>query len=183
MLILASASPRRKELISLISDDVKIIPSDADESYDDTILSEAVPEMLAVRKAASVAKLYPDDTVIGCDTSVIVDGTILGKPTDEEDAARMLSLLSGRTHKVITGCAIFHKGKSVSFSDETEVEFYMLSSDEIENYIKSGEPMDKAGAYGIQGKAALFVKSINGDYFNIVGLPVSRLNRILNNFI
>ena len=183
MLILASASPRRKELISLISDDVKIIPSDADETYDDTIPSEAVPELLAVRKATSVSKLYPNDTVIGCDTSVIIDGKILGKPQNEEDATRMLSLLSGRTHKVITGCAIFHKGKSVSFSEETEVQFYPLSKDEMSEYIKSGEPMDKAGAYGIQGKAALFVKSINGDYFNIVGLPVSRLNRILNNFI
>lgn len=183
MLILASASPRRRELISLITEEVKIVPSDVDESYDDTILSEDVPEMLAVRKAASVSKLYPDDTVIGCDTSVIVDGTILGKPTDGEDAARMLSLLSGGTHKVITGCAIFHKGKSVSFSEETEVEFYTLSKDEISEYIKNGESMDKAGAYGIQGKAALFVKSISGDYFNVVGLPVSRLNRILKKLI
>ena len=183
MLILASSSPRRKELISLISDDVKIIPSDADESYDNTIPSEAVPEILAVRKAASVSKLYPNDTVIGCDTSVIIDGTILGKPLDKHDAARMLSLLSGRTHKVITGCAIFHQGKSISFSEGTEVEFYPLLTSEIENYVKSGEPMDKAGAYGIQGKASLFVKSIKGDYFNIVGLPISRLNRILDNFI
>ena len=183
MLILASSSPRRKELISLISDDVKIIPSDADESYDNTTPSETVPETLAVRKAASVSKLYPNDTVIGCDTSVIIDGTILGKPLDKHDAARMLSLLSGRTHKVITGCAIFHQGKSISFSEETEVEFYPLLTSEIENYVKSGEPMDKAGAYGIQGKASLFVKSIKGDYFNIVGLPISRLNRILNNFI
>jgi septum formation protein len=179
MLILASASPRRKELISLISDDVMILPADVDENFSDDIPAESVPEMLAVRKAAEVAKKHPNDTIIGADTSVIVDGEILGKPADDNDAKRMLSLLSGKTHQVITGCAIFKNGKSLSFSETTDVTFYPLSEEEIDNYISSNEPKDKAGAYGIQGYGSLLVKKINGDYFNVVGLPVGKLNKML----
>ena len=181
MLVLASASPRRKELISIISKDVIIAPANVDESFSEINCAETVPEMLAIRKAAYVAKQYPDDTVIGCDTSVIIDGEILGKPADSEDARRMLKLLSGKTHRVITGCAIFKKGRSLSFSEVTKVTFYPLTDDEIENYIASGEPMDKAGAYGIQGYGSILVKEIHGDYFNVVGLPVAKLNRALKN--
>ena len=179
MLVLASASPRRKELISFISSDVKIYPADVDESFSEDIPVESVPEILAVRKAKAVSELFPNDTVIGSDTSVIVDGIILGKPTDKEDAKRMLRLLSGKTHKVITGCAIFKKGRSISFSESTEVTFYDLTEQEIENYIATNEPMDKAGAYGIQGYGSLLIKGINGDYFNVVGLPVAKLNKVL----
>ena len=179
MLVLASASPRREELISLISDDVLIHPADVDESYDHNISSEDVPEMLAVRKAKAVAHEFPDDTVIGCDTCVIIEGEILGKPESLEDAKRMLTLLSGKTHKVITGCAIFKNGRSLSFSETTEVTFYQLNEKEIEEYAESGEPMDKAGAYGIQGLGSLLVKGINGDYFNVVGLPVGKLNKMM----
>ena len=179
MLVLASASPRRKELISFISSDVKIFPADVDESFSDDIPAESVPEILAVRKAKVVADMFPEDTVIGSDTSVIVDGIILGKPTDKEDAKRMLRLLSGKTHKVITGCAIFKKGRSISFSESTEVTFYDLTEQEIENYIATNEPMDKAGAYGIQGYGSLLIKGINGDYFNVVGLPIAKLNKVL----
>ena len=179
MLVLASASPRRRELISLISNEVKIFPADVDENYSDDLSAEAVPEALAVRKASIVAGLFPDDTVIGCDTSVIVDGVILGKPKDAEDAKRMLLLLAGKTHQVITGCAIFKGGRSISFSEITDVIFYPIGSDEIDTYVETGEPMDKAGAYGIQGYGSLLVKEIHGDYFNVVGLPVARLNKVL----
>jgi septum formation protein len=180
MLVLASASPRRQELISLISKDVKIVPANVNEDFSSDITAEQVPEMLAVRKAAYVAKEYPNNTVIGCDTSVIVDGEILGKPADDTDAKRMLNLLSGKTHQVITGCAIFKNGRSLSFSETTDVTFYALTAEEIEKYVSTGEPMDKAGAYGIQGYGSLLVKGICGDYFNVVGLPVGKLNKMLN---
>lgn len=179
MLVLASASPRRQELIRLIDNDIIICPSDADESYSADTPAESVPEKLAVRKAAEVAKKYPTETVIGSDTSVIIDNEILGKPKDINDAKRMLKLLSGKTHKVVTGCAIFKNGKSVSFSETTEVTFYPLSDKDIEDYISTHEPFDKAGAYGIQGKGSLLIKGINGDYFNVVGLPVAKLNKVL----
>lgn len=179
MLILASASPRRQELISMISKEVHIEPADVDESFSADTPVESVPEMLAVRKAAAIADRHPEDTVIGCDTSVIVDGEILGKPTDCENAKRMLKLLSGTTHQVITGCAIFKNGRSLSFSETTDVTFYTLSDAEIDAYVSTGEPMDKAGAYGIQEYGSLLVKKINGDYFNVVGLPVGKLNKVL----
>ena len=179
MLVLASASPRRQELIKLIDNDIIICPSDADESYSAETPAESVPEILAVRKAAEVSKKYPNDTVVGCDTSVIIGNEILGKPKNDEDAKRMLKLLAGDTHKVITGCAIFKNGKTVSFSETTEVTFFPLNDKDIEDYIATNEPFDKAGAYGIQGKGSLLVKGINGDYFNVVGLPVAKLNKVL----
>ena len=179
MLILASASPRRQELISLISKEFSVCPANVDEGFSSDLSAESVPEMLAVRKALAVSKEHPNDTVVGCDTSVIVDNEILGKPKDLEDAFRMLSLLSGKTHKVITGCAIFKGGKSISFSEVTKVTFYPLTEDEINSYIETNEPMDKAGAYGIQGYGSLLVKEIHGDYFNVVGLPVAKLNKAL----
>lgn len=182
MLVLASASPRRKELITLIDSDVTICPSNVDENYSNDIKVEAVPEMLAARKAMDIAKKYPNDTVIGSDTSVIVGNEILGKPKDAHDARRMLKLLSGKTHKVITGCAIFKAGKSVSFSQTTKVTFYPLSEKDIEDYVTSGECFDKAGAYAIQGKGSLLIEKIDGDYFNVVGLPVAKLNRVLKMF-
>ena len=182
MIVLASASPRRQELIKLISEEIKVHPSDVDETLPEGISAEAAPEFLAVKKAAAVAKEYPNDTVIGSDTSVIVDGLILGKPCDRENAKRMLGLLSGKTHKVITGCAVFKNGRSISFSEVTEVKFHTLSDREIEEYLDREEYKDKAGAYGIQGYASLLIEGINGDYFNVVGLPVSRLNRLLRRF-
>ena len=179
MLVLASASPRRQELIKLIDEEIIICPSSTDESFSADTPVESVPEILAVRKAAEVAKKYPNDIVIGSDTSVIIGNEILGKPTDTEDARRMLRLLSGNTHKVITGCAIFKGSKSISFSETTEVSFYPLSNNDIDNYIATNEPFDKAGAYGIQGKGSLLIKGISGDYFNVVGLPVAKLNTVL----
>lgn len=179
MIILASASPRRKELLQLITDEFEVIPSDVDESVSKEISVDAIPQYLAEMKAEDIHKAHFDDVVIGCDTGVFIDGTMLGKPSSKENAFEMLRALSGRTHKVITGCAILYKSKKISFSCTTEVSFYELEDREISDYIETGEPMDKAGAYGIQGKGSLLVKGIDGDFFNVVGLPVSELSRQL----
>ena len=180
MLILASASPRRQELLKLIETDFISIPADIDESVTDIIETEKIPEHLALKKARHILKSHPDCTVIGCDTGVFLDGEMIGKPEDENDAFSILKRLSGRTHKVITGCAVLKGEAERSFSQITEVIFYELSDREILDYIKTGEPLDKAGAYGIQGFGAKFVKEIHGDYFNVVGLPVAKLYRTLN---
>ncbi len=181
--ILASASPRRKELLSVIFDKFQIVVSDVEENVPDGIKNENQPEYLARLKALDVAKSNPDSLVIGADTSVLADGIILGKPKSKDEAYDMLKLLSGRSHKVITGCCICLNGKSHSFSVTTYVNFYELSEGEINNYIDTLEPYDKAGGYGIQSKGGLFVKGIRGDYFNVVGLPVAELKREIDNFI
>lgn len=182
-LVLASASPRRQELIALISQNVLCAPSGVEEIVPDNINAPDIPLCLAKQKAEAVALKYPDDVVIGCDTAVFLDDEMLGKPKDKDDARRMISALSGKVHQVITGCAIFYKGKTVGFSNVTEVEFFDLSGEEIENYINTSEPYDKAGGYGIQGYASLFVKGIKGDYFNVVGLPVAELNREIKRLV
>ena len=179
MIILASASPRRKELLSLICDNFKIIPADIDESLDGNVSLYDIPEYLAIQKAAAVHRNHPDDIVIGCDTGVFVDNPMIGKPKSEKAAVEILKLLSGKTHRVITGCAILSKDEPISSSTLTEVEFYKLSEQEQLEYVKTGEPMDKAGAYGIQGKGGVLIKKIKGDYFNVVGLPVAELKRKL----
>ncbi len=178
-IVLASASPRRRELIKLISDDVICVTSGEDESLPEGLEATQVPEFLAKQKAQSVAAIYPDDIVIGSDTVVLLDGEILSKPLDEQDACDKLHTLSGKTHQVITGCCIVADGVATTFSETTQVEFFELSDREILDYIATGEPMDKAGAYGIQGRGSLFVKGITGDYFNVVGLPVAGLARRL----
>lgn len=178
-IILASASPRRRELLGIITENFEVIPSDAEEVVPKSISAEDTAEFLARIKAKSVGEKYAESTVIGADTCVIIENKILGKPKDKTDARQMIKLLSGRTHKVITGCAIAKGNKMTAFSVETEVEFYTLSDSEIEDYINTFEPYDKAGSYGIQGKASLFVKGIKGDYFNVVGLPIAELNRKL----
>ncbi len=178
-LILASGSPRRRELMHLITDDFTVKTTDADETLPADIDPEKAAEYLAVQKAKAAAQLYPEDTIIGCDTTVIHDGMILGKPADRADAENMLSSLSGCTHEVITGTAIISGGSIISFSETTEVEFHSLSDSEIQSYLDTDEPYDKAGSYGIQGKGSLFIKGIKGDYFNVVGLPVASLYRKL----
>lgn len=180
MIILASASPRRQELLKLIYSDFEVMPADIEEIVRKTIELEQYPEYLALKKSRHIAEKRPiDDVVIGCDTGVFIDDIMLGKPQNKEQAAEMLRMLSGRTHKVITGCSVFYKGQNISFSETTEVEFYRLTDTDISEYIATGEPMDKAGAYGIQGKGALLVKRINGDYYNVVGLPVGQLRQKL----
>ena len=182
-IILASASPRRQEILKAIFSNFMVLPADIDESLSGDINAEAAAEYLSRKKAESVAKENPDKLVIGSDTTVVLDNTILGKPKDKTDAWNMLNMLSGKTHKVITGVCVCANGKTHSFSEITEVSFYKLSDGEIEDYLETDEWTDKAGAYGIQGKAGLFVEKINGDYNNVVGLPVSRLNRELKGYI
>jgi len=178
-IILASASPRRQELLKLIFPQFEILPADVDETLPAGLAAEKCAEYLAEKKAKKVSGQFPDALVIGCDTIVVCKDKILGKPMDKDEAFNMLSFLSGKIHKVITGVCICFDGETKVFSELTEVEFYPLSDAEINRYIETGEPFDKAGAYGIQGKGALFVKGICGDFFNVVGLPVSHLKKEL----
>ena len=178
-IILASKSPRRQELLHHITDDFEVIVSTVDEILPKDIVPEEAPVYLSRIKAQAVAGEHPDRVVIGADTVVILDGEVLGKPRDEDDAVRMLRALSGKVHTVVTGCTILSGRQIASFSDRTSVEFYALSDREIEEYIATGEPFDKAGAYGIQGKGSVLVKRIEGDFFNVMGLPVGRLKREL----
>ena len=178
-LVLASASPRRQELIQLLGLRAEIHPSGIAED-----VTEADPSLLvqklAFRKAEDVAKQYPKDyLVVGADTVVFFEDRILGKPKSEEDAYSMLSALSGRTHRVYTGVSLHFQGKKMGFYEKTEVQFARLTEREIWDYIESKEPMDKAGAYGIQGRFAPFVKGIAGDYYNVMGLPLARLYQAL----
>lgn len=180
--ILASGSPRRKELLGRIFSEFEICPSSADETVPENIPSNEYAEYLAVKKASDIAVNNKNALVIGCDTVVISGDTILGKPSDKKSAYDMIKMLSGKKHSVITGVCLCLNGKSMSFSCETIVEFYNLSEDEIENYISTDEPYDKAGAYGIQGAGGLLVKRIEGDFYNVVGLPVAELNRKIKQF-
>ena len=173
--ILASASPRRKELLSLMCENFRVIPSDCDEKIPEDVTPELAPEYLSGIKCRCIASVYDLSVVIGCDTVVICDGEVLGKPVDEADAIRMLKMLSGKTHHVVTGVTLGRGCRYSSFSVDTAVTFRELSDQEIKAYVKSGEPMDKAGAYGIQGRFAAYIKGIEGDYANVVGLPVGRL--------
>ncbi|MBQ2861885.1 MAG: septum formation protein Maf [Oscillospiraceae bacterium] len=179
MYILASGSPRRKELLSLIVPEYEILVSGCEESVPECNPAEKVPAILAEQKALAVASLRPKDTVIGSDTVVVLDDEIFGQPKDFAHAHQMLRALSGKRHFVYTGVAVAEKGGVRSFVQKTEVEFYELSDETIDNYIATGEPMDKAGAYGIQGKGSVLVKGITGDYFNVMGLPVAETARFL----
>ena len=181
-IILASQSPRRRELIKLITDDVLCVTAKDEEVIPEGMSPADIPEHLALLKALSVKKDYPEDVIVGSDTVVIYGDELLLKPVDKADAFRMLKLLSGRTHQVITGCAIVKGDRQITFSEVTEVEFYHLSDEEILSYIETFEPMDKAGAYGIQGKGSLLVKGIKRDYFSVVGLPVASLKRHIDKF-
>lgn len=180
--ILASASPRRRELLGYVVPNFEIIPPDVDETLPEGIPAAKSAEYLAVKKAEHISELYPESVVIGSDTVVIIDGEILGKPADETDAYRMLKLLSGKVHTVVTGVCISKGESKRSFSESTEVEFYPLSEEEIRAYIATGDPMDKAGAYGIQGEGCVLIKGINGDFFTVMGLPAARLKRELASF-
>lgn len=179
MYILASGSPRRKELLSLVIPEYEVLVSGCEEVIPEGTPAEKVPAILAEQKALAVSKLRPEDTVIGSDTVVVLDDEIFGKPKSHEHAHEMLRALSGRRHFVYTGVAVAEKGEVRSFVQKTAVEFYELSDELIEKYIDTNEPMDKAGAYGIQGKGSVLVKGIEGDYFNVMGLPVAELARFL----
>jgi len=179
-LILASRSPRRIELLSLITSDFEVMPSSFDESSVKIDNPTDLVRELSFRKAKTIHENNKNSIVIGCDTVVSLDNEIFGIPADFSMAKNMLEKLSGNTHSVITGVCVL-KGNDVhQFECETRVTFFELSDNEICEYLETNEPFDKAGSYGIQGKGSLFVSSINGDYFNVVGLPISRLKRILD---
>lgn len=183
-LILASSSPRRKELLSGLGLSFTVDSSDVDESFAAGTPPQEVVEMLALRKASSVAGKYEQGLVIGSDTIVVLEDQILGKPTDDQDAHSMLNKLKGRTHQVYSGVAIVDAATNqskVSFSC-TEVTMRPLSEEQIAKYVQSGEPRDKAGGYAIQGLGSTIVEQINGDYFTVVGLPLCLLNRMLAEF-
>jgi len=181
-IILASASPRRRELLSLIGVQHEVRPAYADESMRGGESPREHAERLARAKAEAVAGPDKSDAgtvVIGADTIVVIEGRVLGKPTDERQAAAMLNELSGRSHTVITAVAVAHGGRTFSGVEEVSVTFRSLTAEEIDCYISTGEPMDKAGAYGIQGFGATIVERIEGDYFAVMGLPLTRLVRLL----
>ena len=177
--ILASQSPRRRELLTLVGIPHEVRPADIDESYGAGELPHAHAERLAREKAAVVARSAPDAVVIGSDTIVVLDGDVLGKPRDEREAASMLMRLSGRTHTVMTAVAVMWRGVERSAVEEVEVTFHTLTSAEIDAYIATREPMDKAGAYGIQGFGATIVARVDGDYFAVMGLPLQRMVRLM----
>lgn len=184
-IILASASPRRRELMENMGLGFTVMVSDADESsVDSSVPPEIYVQELALLKAAAVAKSVIENKeaiVISADTIVVNDGMILGKPKDEEDARNMLSTLSGKMHKVYTGFCVMRLADAFTVCKNvcTEVVFKKLSEEKIERYIKTSEPNDKAGSYAIQGFGAMLIEKINGDYFNVVGLPVSELADVL----
>ena len=180
--IVASASPRRKELLSNVGFSFEVIPSDADESCEDSLSPEELVKELGRRKAESVFKANTDAVVLGCDTIVEYNGTVLGKPESRAEAKQMLRMLSGKKHNVHTGVCIMDSEKSVSFVSTVKVEFYELSDELIDSYVATGESDDKAGSYGIQGLGCVLVKGIEGDYFSVVGLPVAQTVRVLGQF-
>ena len=173
-IILASASPRRKEILELADLEFDVMPSDAQEITTKTAPNEVVMELASIKAKDIYKKSEKQSMIVGADTVVAYQGQILGKPTDKADAKRMLTMLSGHTHEVYTGVCVIEDGKTKTFYEETKVTFYEISDEQIDYYIKTGEPMDKAGSYGIQGKAAVFIKGIEGDYYNVVGFPIAR---------
>lgn len=182
MLILASASPRRKELLSNLNIDFKIITSKIEELISESENPSTVAMSLSFQKALSVANnVNENDIVIGADTIVVLDGEILGKPIDEKDAFNMIKKLSGKYHEVITGISVVRLSDNKKIIDQeiTKVKMKKLDIDKINRYINTKEPLDKAGSYGIQGYGSLLVEKIEGDYFNVVGLPVGKLEEIL----
>lgn len=182
-IILASASPRRRELIKYITADFIAVSADCEETLPYDIESAAAAEYLANLKARTVSENYPNDIIIGCDTTVVCKNHILGKPENKEQCISCIKYLSGSTHQVITGCSIIYKDNIRSFSEITNVSFRELSDEEIELYSSTNEPYDKAGGYGIQGGGSKLIDNIDGDFFNVVGLPVTRLYQELKKFM
>ncbi len=180
-LILASKSPRRHQLMRQLALNFTVRVTDADETMNKSLPPQDEVARVSAVKAAAVS-CDPEDVVVAADTIVVVDGKILGKPADAEEAVEMLRLLSGRAHRVMTGLTVRQGDRAVTHTEITEVCFRPLSDAEIRVYVGTGEPLDKAGAYGVQGMAGSFVECIRGDYFNVMGLPICALTRILRRF-
>ena len=174
-LILASKSPRRSELLRAVGWTFEAVPADIDETQRPNETAVDYVERLAIEKAEAVAARFSTGLILAADTTVVVDNHVLGQPADDEDARRMLKLLNGSWHEVLTGVALLRAGEgegAVSDYECTRVKFSEMSDEEIDWYVATGEPRGKAGAYGIQGRAAILIEEIQGDYFNIVGLPL-----------
>lgn len=180
--ILASQSPRRKELLERAGYRFDIIVSEVDETIPDGLSPDEAVLLLSRRKAEAVSAQHPGAVVLGCDTVVALGGEILGKPVDAADAKAMLSSLSGKTHTVYSGVCVTDGARSEAFFSATDVTFYPLPEETIDSYVATGEPMDKAGAYGIQGLGCVLVEGIRGDYSNVVGLPLAESARVLASF-
>lgn len=183
-IILASSSPRRWELLKQIGLEFRTLVYPVDETPPKGVSPSELVELLAERKASAVAGILDEGLIIGADTVVVCQGEVLGKPSDEEDAARMLRRLQGTAHEVYTGVALVDaaRGKSLIGHEKTRVYFRPLDEDEIRRYTATGEPMDKAGAYAVQGLASIFISGLEGCYFNVVGLPLARLSNMLKEF-
>lgn len=180
-LILASQSPRRRELLTLMGLTFDVIVSEVEEIVPENIGPDELVEQLALNKAQAVQQLYPESCIVGADTIVYIEGDILGKPCDDDDAARILNRLQGRTHTVYTGVAVLTPGGNDVRHDATRVTFAPMTQREIAWYVATGEPRDKAGAYGIQGPGGMFVERVEGNYFTVIGMPLPLLYRMLQN--
>ncbi|OGK14041.1 septum formation protein Maf [Candidatus Roizmanbacteria bacterium RIFCSPLOWO2_02_FULL_37_19] len=183
-IILASQSPRRKKLLKQIGLPFSVDPSTYDEIIDKKMTPEELAVYLSRKKAEDVARRYKNALIVGADTFVVFHNEIIGKPQDKTHAFEILKKFSGKTHMIISGITVINTktGKMISETEQTRVTFRVLSDAEIKAYVQTGEPLDKAGAYGIQERGAKFVKKIEGDYFNVVGLPISKLIYILQQF-
>ena len=178
--ILASASPRRREILDLLGITYTVCPAQSESAADTTVSVEEAIMHVARGKAEEVAAMHPDSVVLGADTAVVIDGEILGKPQSIENAKAMLRRLSGRTHRVITGVWVCGKGFNKGFFDTAEVTFFSMTEAEIDEYVATNEPMDKAGAYAVQGHGARYIQGLNGDFYTVMGLPSGRLFRFLH---
>ncbi len=182
-IILASQSPRRRELLERMGlTQFDIIPARGEERADPALAPAQLVEELSRQKAAEIAQIHPDALIIAADTVLSVDGRVLGKPHSRQEAVDMLTALSGREHVVYSGLTVWYQGRSITQHEATEVRFRTLTVQDITHYVATGEPMDKAGAYGIQGYGCTLVEGISGDYYNVMGLPVCRLAQILAGF-
>ena len=182
MLILASMSPRRREILALAGFEFTVHPADIDESVPDGTPADSAVIMTAQKKAEAVLPYASEeDVILAADTVVCLDGVIIGKPATTDEAVKTLRTLSDRTHTVYTGYCLLKGGKRISGGEATNVTFRELDGNEIADYVASGEPMDKAGAYGLQGRGCTFAKRIDGDYFNVIGLPICTIHNCLKN--
>jgi septum formation protein len=182
-IILASQSPRRKELLQLAAIDFEVIVSDTDESFPEGLTYEETAIYIAKQKAYAVATNHTNKTILAADTIVICNDTIVGKPKDREDALKILSAISDNIHQVITAVCVLHKGEEHSFADTTTVSFHKLTAEQIAFYVDTYKPYDKAGAYAIQEWiGAVGIKKIDGDFYNVMGLPISRVVALFNSF-
>jgi septum formation protein len=182
-LVLASGSPRRSEILTSVGWDFEKIVADVDETEFPGENPSNYVQRLAQAKAEAVAKDHPNKIVLGADTTVVLDNQIIGKPIDFDEARRMLKILSGRTHEVLTGVAVVNEGKIELGLQRTKVKFATLNNEEIEFLVEFGEPLDKAGAYAVQAQAALFIEGIEGDYWNVVGLPINLVYQLVGKFV